>query len=207
MVESENDMRTAQGLADLDQLASRVAQIPGVTRVIGVTRPTGEKLQQAQLSWQNDQIGTKITEETGDVQARKGDLAVLKTGSEQLAGGLALLEDQISSNLAPLSGLLDEVSSFGPQLDEYRPLVNQLASAAPPTLRQFSQRAPELSQLARRPSLRQTRSRQRCPHWKLRGVSRSRSARHCARKRPTSGHSRMISRSRGWLTLPRNSAA
>ena len=149
VVESENDMRTAQGLADLDQLASRVAQIPGVTRVIGVTRPTGEKLQQAQLSWQNDQIGTKITEETGDVQARKGDLAVLKTGSEQLAGGLALLEDQISSNLAPLSGLLDEVSSFGPQLDEYRPLVNQLASAAP-TLRQFSQRAPELSQLARR---------------------------------------------------------
>ncbi|WP_245236104.1 hypothetical protein, partial [Streptomyces durhamensis] len=57
LVESNTDMRTGQGLADLDQMASRIAQTPGVTRVIGVTRPTGEKLEQAQLPWQNDQIG------------------------------------------------------------------------------------------------------------------------------------------------------
>lgn len=148
VVESKKDMRTAQGLADLDQMASRVAQTPGVTRVVGVTRPTGERLRQAQLSWQNDQIGSKITEQTGDAQARKGDLNLLQTGSSQLAGGLALLRDQITTNLAPLGGLLGQASAAGGQLSQYRPLVDELASAAP-ALDQFSQQAPQLARLAR----------------------------------------------------------
>lgn len=148
VVESKKDMRTAQGLADLDQMASRVAQTPGVTRVVGLTRPTGERLQQAQLSWQNDQMGSRITEQTGDAQAHKGDLDLLKTGSAQLAAGLALLRDQIATNLAPLAGLLGQASAAGGQLDSYGPLVDQLASAAP-ALDEFSQRAPELSSLAR----------------------------------------------------------
>lgn len=148
VVESPKDLRTAQGLADLDQMASRIAQTPGVTRVIGVTRPTGQKLQQAQLSWQNDQIGSKITDQTSSADARKGDLQLLKSGSSQLASGLALLNSQIATNLAPLSGLLGQASSAGEQLDQYRPLVNQLADAAP-DLEQFSQQAPELSRLAR----------------------------------------------------------
>ncbi|MCX6468726.1 MAG: RND family transporter [Corynebacteriales bacterium] len=148
VVESKKDMRTAQGLADLDQMASRVAQTPGVTRVVGVTRPTGERLQQAQLSYQNDQIGSKITEQTRGAQTRKDDLNLLKTGSSQLAGGLALLRDQITTNLAPLGGLLGQASAAGGQLAQYRPLVDQLASAAP-ALDQFSQQAPQLSRLAR----------------------------------------------------------
>lgn len=147
LVESKKDMRTAQGLADLDQMASRIAQTPGVTRVIGVTRPTGEKLEQAQLSWQNDQIGSRITEQTGDAQSRKGDLDLLKTGSSQLADGLAVLNDQITTNLAPLSGLLEQASSAGEELSQYRPLVDQLAAAAP-ALDEFSRQAPELSRLA-----------------------------------------------------------
>src|SRR5690625_4416032 len=57
VVANPTDMRTAKGLADLDEMASRVAQIPGVTTVSGVTRPTGARLEQAQLSWQNGQIG------------------------------------------------------------------------------------------------------------------------------------------------------
>ncbi len=148
LVESNNDMRTGQGLADLEQMASRVAQTPGVTRVIGVTRPTGEKLEQAELSWQNDQIGSGITEQTGDAQSRKGDLELLRIGSSQLADGLALLNEQITTNLAPLSGVLEQASSAGEQLSQYRPLIDQLAAAAP-ALDEFSQQAPELSRVAR----------------------------------------------------------
>ena len=59
VIESPIDLRTAKGLADLDQMASRVAQIPGVTKVAGVTRPTGARLEQAQFGWQNGQIGDK----------------------------------------------------------------------------------------------------------------------------------------------------
>ena len=56
VVENPTDMRTGKGLADLDEMASRVSQVPGVTTVSGVTRPTGERLDQAQLAWQNGQI-------------------------------------------------------------------------------------------------------------------------------------------------------
>ena len=41
MVESPTDLRTGRGLADLEEMASRVSQIPGVDRIVGVTRPTG----------------------------------------------------------------------------------------------------------------------------------------------------------------------
>ncbi|WP_457149654.1 MMPL family transporter, partial [Mycobacteroides abscessus] len=37
VVENPTDMRTGKGLADLDEMASRIAQIPAVTRVSGIT--------------------------------------------------------------------------------------------------------------------------------------------------------------------------
>jgi RND superfamily putative drug exporter len=50
LVELPKDMRTGTGLADLEELASRVSQIAGVTKVVGVTRPLGRRLEQAELS-------------------------------------------------------------------------------------------------------------------------------------------------------------
>lgn len=59
VVESPTDMRTSKALADLDEMASRVSQLPGVTKVSGVTRPTGARLDQAQLSWQTARSVTR----------------------------------------------------------------------------------------------------------------------------------------------------
>jgi putative drug exporter of the RND superfamily len=85
VVESPTDMRTGKGLADLDEMASRVAQVPGVTKVSGVTRPAGVRLEQAQLGWQNGQIGDKMAGAVSDGNARKDDLAKLTGGADQLA--------------------------------------------------------------------------------------------------------------------------
>ena len=71
VVDSPTDLRTTNGLADLDQMAARIAQIPGVTRVVGVTRPTGAKLEQAQLSWQNGQIGDRVAGSVGEAKPAK----------------------------------------------------------------------------------------------------------------------------------------
>lgn len=59
VVENPTDMRTGKGLADLDEMASRVSQIPGVTKVSGVTRPGGERLDQAELACRTDKWGTR----------------------------------------------------------------------------------------------------------------------------------------------------
>ena len=151
VVQSPTDMRTAKGLADLDDMASRIAQVPGVTRVIGVTRPTGSRLEQAQLSWQNGQIGDRLSSTVSDGRSRTGDLFQLRDGADQLATGLATLDTQIRTNLTPLSALLDQATTAGTQLQQYRPLLGQLRTTAP-TLDELTKQAPQLAALARQSS-------------------------------------------------------
>ncbi|BBY51847.1 putative membrane protein, MmpL family [Mycolicibacterium arabiense] len=131
VVESPTDVRTGKGLADLDEMASRIAQIPGVTKVSGVTRPAGARLEQAQLGWQNGQIGDKMAGAVDDGSARKDDLAKLTGGADQLAGGLAQLDTTLRTALTPLTGILDQAQSAGQQVDQFRPLLKQLSATAP----------------------------------------------------------------------------
>ena len=151
VVDAPIDLRTASGLADLEQMASRVSQIPGVTQVIGVTRPTGDKLEQAELSWQNGQIGNRLAGAVDDGQNRRGDLEQLRTGAFQLADGLTQLDTQVRTNLAPLAGILDQASTAGQQIQQYQPILRQLAASAP-ALDRASQNAPQLAALTRQTS-------------------------------------------------------
>jgi putative drug exporter of the RND superfamily len=131
VVESPADMRTAKRLADLDEVASRVAQIPGVTKVSGVTRPTGERLDQAKLSWQNGQIGDKMASAVADGNAKKADLAKLTGGADLLAGGLAQLDATLRTAMTPLAGVLSQAGSAAAQVERFRPLLKQLSATAP----------------------------------------------------------------------------
>lgn len=130
LVQSATDMRTAKGLADLDELASRVAQLPGVTRVSGVTRPTGSRLDQAQLSWQNQQIGDKMAGAVTDGRAHEDDLTKLTNGADQLADALGQLDAKLRGALTPLIALLTQAQHDG-QLENTGPLVRELKAAAP----------------------------------------------------------------------------
>jgi putative drug exporter of the RND superfamily len=147
VVESPTDMRTGKGLADLDEMASRVAQVPGVTKVSGVTRPAGGRLDQAQLSWQNRQIGDKMAGAVADGNARKDDLAKLTSGADQLAGGLAQLDTTLRTALTPLTGILTQAQTAGQQVDQFRPLLRQFSVAAP-AVDQALQSGPGLRPLA-----------------------------------------------------------
>ncbi|MCV7275614.1 MULTISPECIES: MMPL/RND family transporter [Mycobacteriaceae] len=131
VVESPTDMRTGKGLADLDEMASRISQIPGVTKVSGITRPTGERLEQARLSWQNGQIGDKLAGAVADGNERKDDLTKLTDGADQLASGLAQLDTTLRRALTPLTGILAQAQSAGAQAQQFRPLLQQLSATAP----------------------------------------------------------------------------
>ncbi|MCV6987839.1 MMPL family transporter [Mycobacterium timonense] len=147
VVESPTDMRTGKSLADLDEMASRVSQLPGVTKVSGVTRPTGARLDQAQLSWQNGQIGTKMADAVAKGDAHKTDLTKLTGGADQLAGGLAQLDTTLRTALTPLTGILTQAQSSGPQFQRFRQLLQQL-SATTPTVDQAIRTGPGLRQEA-----------------------------------------------------------
>ncbi|MDT5174152.1 MAG: putative drug exporter of the superfamily [Mycobacterium sp.] len=111
--------------------ASRVSQIPGVDRIVGVTRPTGKRLDQAQLSWQNGQIGDKLADAVADGDARKDDLAKLTDGADKLADGLTQLDTSVRSALGPLTGLLDRAGQAGQTIQRYRPVLQQLNATGP----------------------------------------------------------------------------
>jgi RND superfamily putative drug exporter len=147
LVENPADMRTGKGLADLDEMASRIAQIPGVTKVSGVTRPAGTRLDQAQLSWQNGQIGDKMAGAVADGDAKKNDLAKLTNGADQLAGGLAKLDATLRTALTPLTGVLNQAQSAGARVDQLRPLLQQLSTTSP-NIDQAIQSGPGIRPLA-----------------------------------------------------------
>ncbi len=148
LVTSPKDLRTATALADLDQLAARIAQLPGVTRVVGVTRPTGEKLEQAQLSWQNDQIGRRLGEAVDDGEDRSSDLEQLRSGAHQLADALGMLRDRVNTDLAPLAQSVDGAISAAQSLRDYRPYLDQLTTLAP-RIDDLADRAPDAVGAAR----------------------------------------------------------
>lgn len=147
LVTSPKDLRTATGLADLDQMAARVAQIPGVTRVVGVTRPTGKKFDQAQLSWQNGELGRRMGESVDEGKRRAPDLEALRSGAHQLAGALALLRDRIDTEIAPLAHTVDGAVDSAQQLNRYRPWIETLKDVGP-QLDTVAARAPQVASAA-----------------------------------------------------------
>ena len=73
-IQSAHDLRTPRALADLEQMAQRVSQLPGIAMVRGVTRPTGESLEQARATYQAGQVGSQLGSHRGQPGAEpRGD--------------------------------------------------------------------------------------------------------------------------------------
>ncbi len=148
VVENPTDMRTGKGLADLDEMASRVAQVPGVTKVSGVTRPTGTRLDQAQLAWQNGQIGDKMAgrrRRRQRPQRRPRQTHQRRRPTRRRAGPTrhhpAHRPDPTGRDPRP------KPRSAGTQVDQFRPLLQQLSATAP-AVDQAIQSGPGLRPLA-----------------------------------------------------------
>lgn len=110
LVQSPHDLRTPAALAALEQMAQRVSQLPGVAMVRGITRPTGESLEQARLSYQASEVGTKLGETSGQIEQRTPDLDKLSAGANQLASSLGMIRGQVGQAAATMRGLLDALS-------------------------------------------------------------------------------------------------
>lgn len=119
-VHSPRDLRTPQALADLEQMAQRVAQLPGIETVRGVTRPTGEPLEQTKVSFQAGEVGSKLQGASSQITSSTGDLDALSGGAHQLADSLAKVRDQVhdaSRSMTTLTATLNQVQRElgGPQ--------------------------------------------------------------------------------------------
>jgi RND superfamily putative drug exporter len=128
MVTADRDLRTARGLADLDQMAQRMSQLPGVAKVVGLTRPDGRKLAPATLSWQIGAIGAQVDRVRGE----------LDSGLQPQLDRIVTISTVVSSMFAEFNGsdvarmqrvipqLLDDAQAVSSELNRYRPLLRRL---------------------------------------------------------------------------------
>lgn len=116
-VQSPHDLRTTKGLADLEQMAQRVAQLPDIAAVRGVTRPTGAPLEQATLSFQAGEIGNKLAEATSKINGSVDQRQALVGGAGKLADSLATVRTQLTKTMGVLDSLNKSMASIKDQLE------------------------------------------------------------------------------------------
>ena len=90
-VQSPRDMRDPKVLADLEQMAQRVSQLPDVSMVRGITRPTGESLEQARLAWQAGEVGNKLDDASQQINGHTNDLDTMCDGARPIGECLGRL--------------------------------------------------------------------------------------------------------------------
>jgi putative drug exporter of the RND superfamily len=129
-VRSPHDLRTPQGLADLEQMAQRVSQLPNIAAVRGITRPTGQPLAQAQLSFQAGQVGTNLQNASTQISDRTNDLDALTGGADKLAASLAHVRDQIRGASGPMSELTATLNQVQQQLATAAQLLDTIRGLA-----------------------------------------------------------------------------
>jgi putative drug exporter of the RND superfamily len=111
LIQSPHDLRTPRALADLEQMASRVAQLPNVGLVSGITRPLGEVPPEFRATYQAGLVGTRLADGSSQISQRTGDLNRLTNGANTLADSLADVRGQINTIAPSIQSLVDTFSS------------------------------------------------------------------------------------------------
>ena len=106
LISSPNDLRTPKALADMEQLAYRVSQIPDIDIVRGITRPTGESLEQARLSFQAGEVGSPLNQAANAINTNVNNLNLLTFGADQIADVLGAVRGQLPQTLATVNYLV-----------------------------------------------------------------------------------------------------
>lgn len=110
-IQSPHDLRSPRALADLEQLASRVAQLPDVGLVSGITRPVGEVPPEFRATFQAGIVGDRLADGSTQINQRGSDLNRLTSGAKTLADSLADVRAQINQIAPSIQSLVETFSS------------------------------------------------------------------------------------------------
>lgn len=112
LINSPNDLRTPKALADMEQMAQRVSQLPDIDLVRGITRPTGESLEQARLSFQAGAIGSPLNQAADVITGNTGNLNLLAFGADQVADVLGAVRGQFGQVLGTVGVLVQVLTQM-----------------------------------------------------------------------------------------------
>ncbi|HZA12231.1 MMPL family transporter [Mycobacterium sp.] len=129
LVQSPRDLRTPAALADLEQMASRVAQLPDVSLVSGITRPLGVVPPEFRATFQAGLVGDRLAAGSAQIGQRTDDLNRLAAGANTLADSLGDVRAQVNQIAPSIQSLIDAFSSVRTQYGGDR-LVRDVDTAA-----------------------------------------------------------------------------
>ncbi|GAB7144835.1 RND family transporter [Mycobacterium riyadhense] len=129
LVQSPHDLRTPQALADLEQLADRVSQLPDIALVSGITRPMGVVPEQFRATYQAGAIGARLGGASGVISDHDDDLNRLVKGANTLADNLVDARGQVNQMVSSIQSLIDAFSSMKSQYGGDK-LVKEVTTAA-----------------------------------------------------------------------------
>ncbi|KAA0104600.1 RND family transporter [Mycolicibacterium sp. P1-5] len=136
-IQSPKDLRSPKALADMEQMAARIAQLPDIDMVRGITRPTGQVLEQAKTTYQAGEVGTKLGDASNLIHTNDDNLSLLSGGAGKMADVLNEIRTQVVGSVASVRGLasaLDAMSQkFGgsktlDQIDKTASLTTSMRS-------------------------------------------------------------------------------
>lgn len=138
-IQSPNDLRSPpKALADMEQMAARIAQLPDIDMVRGITRPTGQVLEQAKTTYQAGEVGTKLGDASNLIHTNDDNLSLLSGGAGKMADVLGEIRTQVVGSIASVRGglasALDTMSQkYGgtktlDQIDKTASLVTSMRS-------------------------------------------------------------------------------
>jgi RND superfamily putative drug exporter len=129
LVQSPRDLRTPQALADLEQMAQRVSQLPNIGLVSGLTRPTGVVPHEFRATYQAGIVGDRMAAGSTLIGDNTDDLNRLANGAGTLSASLGDVRAQINRIAPSMQSLIDAYSSMRSQFGGDK-LVRDVETAA-----------------------------------------------------------------------------
>jgi putative drug exporter of the RND superfamily len=125
LIQSPHDLRSPKALADLEHMAARVSQLPGIEAVRGITRPTGQPPEQASLAYQAGEVGNKLRDASNLINDHTSDLDLLANGAKDLARNLSDARSEVNQAGSQALGVINALSD--PRIQDARALLERLA--------------------------------------------------------------------------------
>jgi RND superfamily putative drug exporter len=93
---ADHDVRQAKDLAAIERATDEVDRLDGIRETRSITRPRGDRIEEASVGYQAGEVGERLDEAADEVSAGASDAQRLADGADQLDSGARQLTDGTS---------------------------------------------------------------------------------------------------------------
>lgn len=112
LIRSERNLRTPRALADMEQMAERITQLPDIAMVNGITRPLGQVPREFRATYQAGLVGDRLSDGSETIAENMDGLNRLSSGADTLASGLVDVRVEVNALATNIGDMVDAVAAL-----------------------------------------------------------------------------------------------